>query len=347
VIYNFFSAPTLRKTKSEVDENHLVSVLIPARNERENIEETIVSVLNQDYKNLEIIVLDDESNDGTFEILQKFSSDDKNIRILQGKKLPKGWIGKNWACHQLSESANGKFLLFIDADVKLKPQAVSSAIELMKRTKSKSVSVFPAQEIKSLGESFITPLMNWLLLTFLPLNFVHLSKNKSFVAANGQFFLFETDLYRKIGGHETVKNHIVEDMSLARLIKASDEKLITCLGGNLVSCRMYKNFNDGFNGFSKNFFPGFDVSPFVFFLFLSFIQIVFLLPIFLSFFYFKFLLHSLLIASLQILVLQTSKQRIITALLHPFHMAILFFVGLNSLIKTQTGNLTWKDRKIN
>ena len=140
--------------------------------------------------------------------------------------------GKNWACHQLSQKAKGKYLLFIDADVELAPNAISSTAKIMAETKTKMLSVFPTQRIKSFGEWLIVPLMNWLLLAFLPLRQVYASRNNSFIAANGQFILWDRETYFSIGGHQQVANAVVEDMELARKAKQKN-KIITLLGGNL------------------------------------------------------------------------------------------------------------------
>lgn len=345
-VYNFFLAPQISKSQTKNENEDLVSVLIPARNEEKNIAECINSILNQDYQNMEIIVVDDESEDNTAKIVNEISLENKKVKLIHGEKLPAGWLGKNWACHQLSQKSSSKFLLFIDADVRLHENAVTAAITKMKQKNLKALSVFPTQKIKTFGESLITPIMNWILLTFLPLKLVYSSSNKSFVAANGQFFLFETEFYKKIGGHESVKNEIVEDMAFARLIKSSGEKLMTALGGNLIRCRMYTNFREGFNGFSKNFYRGFKLSQLFFLLFLIFIESIFLLPVLLSFFFPVFILHAFLILSLQILILQTSRQNLFFALLHPIQMITLPLVGINSLLKTKAGTLKWKERII-
>lgn len=345
-VYNFFTAPQLRKTNNKIEKPGLVSILIPARNEENNITDCVKSVLKQDYENTEIFILDDNSTDRTASIVAELSNKNQNVKFISGKELPEGWLGKNWACHQLSQNAKGKYLVFVDADVRLNENAITASIDKMKGKSLKALSVFPTQIIKTFGEALITPLMNWILLSFLPLNLVYKSQNKSFVAANGQFFLFEAEFYKKLGGHEAVKNETVEDMAFARLIKQSGEKFLTCLGNEFIRCRMYSNFSEGFAGFSKNFFPGFKLSPLIFILFLLFIESVFLFPILLSLFYSKFIIQSLIILSTQILVLQTSRQNVIFSLLHPLQIIVLFAVGVNSTIKTKLGKLKWKERII-
>jgi chlorobactene glucosyltransferase len=198
-----FTAPELKNISKHSDDQKLVSVLIPARNEEKNIEKCIKGVLSQDYQNKEIIVLDDCSTDKTYQIAFAFS--DKNIKVITGAPLPQNWLGKNWACNQLAQEANGEYLLFIDADVELKPEVISSAVFELEKSNAALISIFPTQIIKSFGEHFIVPLMNWLLLTFLPLKLVYASSSKSFVAANGQFMLWRKSDYFKLGKHQVVK----------------------------------------------------------------------------------------------------------------------------------------------
>lgn len=344
-VFNFFTAPVLQKSLNINPQDKLVSILIPVRNEEKNIEKCINGVLIQSYNNKEIIILDDCSTDNTFKIASSIKHD--NLKVVKGEQLPEGWIGKNWACHQLSQSANGSFLLFIDADVILKPESVSSAVYEIENTNSSLLSVFPTQIIKSLGEHLIVPLMNWLLLTFLPLKLVHTSKQEALVAANGQFMLWDRDSYFFVGGHKNVKNKIVEDMELARLCKLNGLKILTLLGGNLIFCRMYSSFKESYNGFTKNFYPGFRINPFAFLVFILFLFLVFNSP-FINFVYsINIVIIIILLFLIRISVAIKSKQSLIlTALLHPFQMLLMIWIAINSVVKFHTKNLEWKQRKI-
>ena len=219
VVYNYFTAPILKDNSEKLDQADLVSVLIPARNEENNIANCLNNILQQDYENFEIFVLDDQSTDRTKEIVKSFSQKHSCVFYVDGEPLPPNWTGKNWACHQLSKKAKGKYLLFVDADVELAKNALSSALKILFAKQVKMLSVFPTQKIKTLGEWLIVPLMNWLLLSFLPLKQVYASANISLIAANGQFMLWERETYFDIGGHKQVANAVVEDMELARKTK--------------------------------------------------------------------------------------------------------------------------------
>lgn len=343
-VYNYFTAPRLSANKCGGDMPS-VSILIPARNEEENIEKCINSILKQSYKNFEIIVLDDNSEDATARLVENFRT--KNVNLINGKSLPQNWLGKNWACFQLSKAAKGEILLFIDADVQLEREAVESAVTELLKTKSEMLSVFPTQIISSFGEYLIVPLMNWLLLNFLPMRFIYSSKNKSFTAANGQFILIRKKIYQLIGGHESLKNKIVEDMELARKLKVRGFRIITLLGAELVYCRMYKDFKTSFLGFSKNFYFGFNNSAAAFIMLLLFIEIIFLLPLFLLFAGVQFLIPVLIIFLSRLLVAALSRQNIIASvILHPIQMFMLFIIGISSVFQSVFGGSEWKGRQI-
>ena len=343
-VYNLFTAPVLKIKQANYNSDKLVSVLVPARNEEINISKCIQGIINQDYKNKEIIILDDNSTDKTFEIASSIHS--TNLNILSGKELPSDWLGKNWACHQLSSVAKGDYLLYIDADVDLKQNAISSVVYEMKTSNATLISIFPTQVIKSFGEYLIVPLMNWLLLTFLPLRFVYRSKNKSFVAANGQFMLWKKEDYFKIGGHNVVKDKIVEDMELARLAKKNNFKVKTFLGGELVYCRMYNSFQESYSGFQKNFFAGFSINPFFFLIMITFLLAVFVSPIvMLPTGSYYFLPVGLIILARVSISIVSRQNFIMNIFLHPIQMLFMFWIGILSVIKFKTNNLVWKQRK--
>ena len=344
-IYNLFTAPVLKRVAQPLDNRSFVSVLIPARNEEMNIEKCIKGILVQDYQDKEIIVLDDNSTDSTYNLVSSFSTSD--VKVLKGKQLLTDWLGKNWACHQLAQEAKGEYLLFVDADVELTPEVISSAVYELEKSKAALLSIFPTQIIKSFGEHLIVPLMNWLLLTFLPLRFVYSCSSKAFVAANGQFMLWRKDDYFKIGGHETVKNKVVEDMELARLAKQNKLKVKTMLGGKLVFCRMYESFNQAYNGFTKNFFAGFLLPSFSFLAIILFLLIAFVLPfLFLMQPVYSFILIALILTTRISVSIASNQNLFINVLLHPVQMLFMFWIGIVSIIKFKTKKIVWKQRKL-
>lgn len=169
--------------------NPFISVLVPARNEQDNIGECIKSLLIQDYPDFEVIVLDDNSTDRTWEILEKLSLEYSRLRIIKGKPLPDGWFGKHWACHQLSQHANGEIFLFTDADTRHKPNSLRDGIAGMMGEKADLITAFPREEVISWGERMTVPLFPWFILSFLPLIVAYRTRSPAFSAAIGQFFV--------------------------------------------------------------------------------------------------------------------------------------------------------------
>ncbi len=345
VIYNFFTAPVIRIKPGRSASEDLISILIPARNEENNISNCLQSVIEQDYPKMEILVLDDDSEDNTYCEAAALAEKDSRIKIFRGKPLPVGFTGKNWACHQLSQSSSGEYLLFIDADVILEKGSILSAFNEVKRLNLDLLSVFPSQNLRSAGEWLTVPLMNWLLLTFLPLYFVYSKKSPSLAAANGQFMFFKRSAYKSAGGHYSLKSSVAEDLAFARLLKQMNFLVKTYLGGELISCRMYHDFKGSFEGFSKNFFPGSGLNPFGFLFLTTFLTFCYYVPIVLVFFDKIFILPLMLIMLQRILISFKSRQNgLINLLFHPLQIIMLFILGINSVIVSKKKRRQWKGR---
>lgn len=345
--YNLITAPIISTGSSVKHSNPAISVLIPARNEEMNIEKCINSVLCQSYPDYEVIVLNDHSVDSTGEILNRMERNNKRLRVIQGLSLPPTWLGKNWACWQLAAHSSGKLLLFIDADVILSPCALSSAAGLFEQYGLKMLSCFPTQSFFSFGEHLTVPSMHWILLAFLPLKNVFTSSSLSLIAANGQFIMFDREAYFKAGGHEKVSSEVVEDMELARRLKKQTGKVMTVLGGRDVSCRMYRSFLEGLQGFSKNFFPGFNSSAPVFLSVVAVVSLSALAPFYLVFKSYVFLPALILILLTRLFISFASSQNpIVNLLLHPFQMIVLALLGIYSVITNKKKKVLWKGRRI-
>ena len=172
----------------------LVSILIPARNEEINIEKCIKSFIKQDYPNLEIIVLDDNSTDNTHAIVKKIAEKNKNIKIFSGKPLPQGWLGKNFACYQLSRYAKGDFFFFTDADTHHSQSSVSSSIAALLESNLDALCPFPREIMVTIHERMVIPFMNFVILLFMPLALIRKSKNPLFCTGVGQCLLFRNKL---------------------------------------------------------------------------------------------------------------------------------------------------------
>ncbi len=349
-LYNYFTAPMPGKNLHEdlpEGEEPLVSILIPARNEEKNIANCVQACLAQNYKNIEVLVLDDNSDDRTPLIVKTLAKGDSRVRLLSGTPLAAGWLGKNWACHQLSQSAQGEYYLFVDADVVMKPAAVGIAISAMKKYRLSMFSIFPTQILSGPGASLVIPIMNWLLLNFLPLKQVYKGKSPSLVAANGQFIAFEKAAYHRNGGHVRVKEKVVEDMELARGVKISGEKMMTALGGGVVECRMYPDLASSVKGFTKNFYPGFGIPALLFFMMINFFILVYLFPYFMSVINPLWLIPVLFTTISKVSISLLSRSYLTVEIFaHPAQMIIMYITGMRSIYFSKSGKLEWKGRTL-
>ena len=328
-----------------------VSVLIPARNEELRLRPCISTLSDSDFPILEILILDDHSNDGTAALVQQRAKGDPRIRLISGQPLPEGWVGKPWACHQLAQQAKGEYLLFVDADTRFSDITLSNAVNLAHEQHSDLLSLWPYLESLSWSERLVIPFVHLFILFYLP----HWAKGslRCFGAANGQFVLFRRTAYEKIKGHESVRNHMVEDIAIARNMRAAGFKVLNLDGTNpghsiaLVRCRMYTRFSEVWEGFTKNLYPSFDGNFFAFFFFQSIQAVVFLSPFLLLFTPFRGPLVWTEIAIIVVLRLSLAhrfRQSYIGALLHPFGQLLVLAIAMNSWLQSLRGRLPWKGR---
>lgn len=345
IIYNLFTAPRLKRLKLISSKKPKVSILIPARNEEANIAGCLSHALNQTYPVYEVIVLDDRSDDNTLSIINSFQNN--KLKAIEGEDLPRGWNGKNWACWQLAQKATGELLLFIDADVKITPETLETAVAEFELKKVQMLSCFSTMTMETWGERMIVSLANWFLLSFIPLRKVYESTSLSFIAANGQFSMFDKKTYFKVGGHESVRKTVAEDVALAYHFKKNGYKVITLLGDELVKCRMYDGFWSSYKGLVKNFYLGFSFHPAIFLFVISYLLFAFVTPFLFAFFYIAFLIPIILILVGRAIVSFISRQSIWQNLaLHPIQIFLMWCIGLASFKSTFTNKIEWKGRSI-
>ena len=332
--------------KLESDFNGLVSILIPARNEELNIGNLLADLQKQNYQCIEIIVFDDQSTDNTVKIVKQFIESDKRIKLIESVELPIGWFGKNYACHEMSKQAKGKYLLFLDADVHIKKNIILHSITLSEMHNLGLLSIFPIQQMKTIGEKITVPNMNYILLTLLPLILVRKTKYKSIAAANGQFMLFQTEIYQSLCPHQKMKSNKVEDIEIARYYKKLNFKIACLTGDDSVTCRMYHGFNESVNGFSKNLISFFGNSFILAFLFWLITTVGFII-VYIGASVYIFSLYLITLFIIRILVSVSSKQNVFTniLLIIPQQITlgiILYNAGMNRLKK----KYKWKGRNI-
>lgn len=229
-----------------------LSILIPARNEAKNLPDLLDKLTQAIHPGREIIVYDDASEDESPVILESYRKKYPAIRVLRGEGPPPGWLGKNFACHQLAAAAKGEYFLFLDADVHPQPGLIGAMTTQMEKYHLDLLSLFPTQEMHSAGEIRSVPLMNYILLSLLPLTLTRLSRNPDFSAANGQCMLFRAKAYRKYLFHQMVSMEAVEDIQIMKEMKKRKLNTETQLGGRFISCRMYENYKEAREGFARN-----------------------------------------------------------------------------------------------
>jgi len=232
-----------------------VSILLPVRDEVARIEACLRAALDQvGLRDVEVVVLDDGSTDGTADVLRRFTG---SVRLVSGAPLPPDWLGKTHACQQLADAASGGVLVFLDADVVLVPEAVASAVTLMRWSGLDLVSPYPRQRAESAAERLVQPLLQWSWLTTLPLRIAERSPRASLAAANGQFLVVDAPCYRRAGGHAGVRGEVLEDIALLRELKRSGGRGVVVDGTALATCRMYDHWPALQDGYSKSLWSAF------------------------------------------------------------------------------------------
>jgi chlorobactene glucosyltransferase len=257
----------------------LVSVLVPARDEEATIAKCVQSLMGQDYPRFEVIVLDDQSSDATPTILQKLAATHPSIKVITGSEPPHGFVGKNWACHQLALSAAGDLLLFTDADTVFQPTALRHIVAAQQGEQADLITGYPRQVVGSWGERLLVPFFLWAVLCFIPLWLAYRLRLSALSSAVGQMMLFQRDAYQAIGGHAALGDQVVEDMALAKRIKQASRRWRVMKLTDLVSCRMYQGSRQAFDGFSKNLFAIFDYRLVIFLFVYLWLGLLFLEPL--------------------------------------------------------------------
>lgn len=248
----------LRPSKSDLTEVAAsVEVLIPARNESEHIKVCVTSALNQlGVSNLRVTVLNDASTDDTAVKLSQIQN--QSLTVITGlDDVPAGWLGKTWACARLAQQSSADYLVFIDADVYLAPNAIATSIEMLERAGLAIVSPYPKQETTTLLTRLVQPLLQWSWLHTVPLKLAAKTSRKSLAVANGQFIVCRRNDYVKVGGHESVRDQVLDDIMLVRSFYEHGLTGTVADGTNLATCRMYTNSGDLIAGYTKSLWQAF------------------------------------------------------------------------------------------
>ena len=350
---------TLKPDKNDNLENEpFISILVPARNEADRIlEKSIGSMLEQTYKNFEIIVLNDRSTDNTKEILKrlKFQIPDSKFQIVDGIEPHKTWLGKPHALHQAFQKSSGEWILSTDADIVFAPETLQTVVNYAETNRLDALTLIPKYIYASFWEKLFMPVFGWFCVLAMPLHRVNNPNRKEFLGI-GNFFMFRREVLEKIGGFESVKSEVGEDLKLAEILKKSGFKLRIDYAPDLLETRMYSGFREIWEGFTKNLFAGMKFSPVKSVFGAISILLFGVLPVFFAFLAFAFGQTFLFIAFFTAYILQVFvlvlinrewQVNLLYAFLTPIGLALFAAILMNSMVKVLSGEgVTWKGRAI-
>ncbi len=229
-----------------------LSVLIPARNEESSIGAALLAVLASRDVELEVVVVDDHSEDATARVVAAVCERDSRVRFLQGQPLPPGWCGKQFACSILARSARHSLLVFLDADVRLAPDGLARISAYLEESQADLLSGIPRQETGSLVEKLVIPLIHFVLLGFLPLGRMRRYRHPAYAAGCGQLFLARRAAYEAAGGHAAIQASLHDGITLPRAFRAAGFRTDLCDMTEIATCRMYQTAGDVWRGLAKN-----------------------------------------------------------------------------------------------
>jgi chlorobactene glucosyltransferase len=240
------------EAEAPLREGPLVSVVVPARDEERGVGAAIRSLRALDYRPLEVVVVDDESRDGTLAAVRGAGGNDPRVRVLAGEPLPAGWVGKPWACWQGVRAARGEWLLFTDADVIHSPDSLGRALAMARRLGRGGVTLFPTIEARGAAERMVIPAAAAAIGAFVAPGPLSRAPGSAVAIAAGGYLLIERRLYERVGGHAAIRDRMVDDVTLAARVKRAGGLLVPAPAGGLARLRMYHGAREVWQGWSKN-----------------------------------------------------------------------------------------------
>jgi cellulose synthase/poly-beta-1,6-N-acetylglucosamine synthase-like glycosyltransferase len=336
---------TIRIPKRDEEVKKAVTVLIPMRNEAENVPELISALSAQmGAKNLKFIVINDGSTDKTAELLTAVIGDDKRFSVIDSPAQRDGWLGKVSALQSGYEAASSDYLITLDADVRLEPNAIMRAITQLERLKLDFISPYPRQIALTFSEKLIQPLLHWSWMSTIVLRLAEKFPRRSTAVGNGQFFVVRKSALDAIGGFESVSAKILDDIELARSLISAGYRGVVTEGSGIASTRMYASFDEIRQGYGKSLWKAFG-GPLGTLIAIAFIFITGIFPVLLIFngyltgwFIYLYIAFSREISAIR------SRSNPLYAFLHPLSSALLIYLIIYSWSKR--GTIQWKGRVV-
>lgn len=248
---NFAATPRLSRSSGRATRQPRVSIVIPARDEEESVEQAVRSQLAQAYPDFEVIVVEDRSRDRTGEILARLATEDSRLTVLAGSEPPAGWIGKPHALHRGASAATGELLLFADADVVYDPRALAEAVAYLESRSVALVCLLPRMEAKGFWENVLMPYVEGAY--FGGLGFLaNCDRPRLLAGGGGAGNLVRREVYEAVGGHAALRNSVIDDVHLAWNAKLAGFRTRVVRAEDRVRVRMYRGLSGVVNGFTKN-----------------------------------------------------------------------------------------------
>ncbi len=252
--YEYFTLmhfPTLPQNPSPTSKFPRVSIILPVRNQATTVADCLTSLVNLQYPEREIIVVDGNSTDETQEILKSYQN---KVKLIEEEPLPQGWVGKNWACHLGYKRATGELLMFTDGDSVHSQDSLAKTVNFLAETNADLVTLAPAAILRTFWEKLLQPPVFWLIMLFVGGKWVNDDSKPRWALGNGQYMLFRREAYDKVGGHFAVRERISEDYALGRLIKKRGLRLRMVTAPDSLGVRMYSSLPEIWRGWRKNFY---------------------------------------------------------------------------------------------
>jgi chlorobactene glucosyltransferase len=252
VLVNEWLIPRLPRDGAAAGASPRVSIVIPARNEERDVESAVRSHLAQDYRDFEVVVVEDRSTDATPRILERLSREDSRLQVVPGAEPPEGWLGKPHALAQGAAQSSGELILFADADVRYHPRALSEAVAYLAARKLDFLMLIPQFEMRGFWENVLMP---YLLVAFFqaPSFLANWQRPRWIAAGGGAGNLVRRAVYEGVGGHRALADSVVDDVRLAFAVKGAGYHVGLVRADDRIAVRMYRGFREVFDGFTKNF----------------------------------------------------------------------------------------------